>query len=52
MIKHLYRTLSENPSLSYSEAFKKMKRSVEGDNPSQTPQLEGKSITKPFCAPE
>jgi len=50
MIKHLYRTLSEDPSLSYCDAFKKMKRSVEGDNPSQTPQLEGKSITKPFCA--
>ncbi|GEM_PF-3100836 len=49
MTKYLCRTIHENPSLSYYEAFKRMKRGVEGDNPSQTPQLEGKSVTKSFC---
>jgi hypothetical protein len=50
MIKYLYRTLCEDPSLSYWDAFKKVKREVMADNPSQTPQIEGKSLTRTFCS--
>lgn len=52
MVKYLYRTLCEDPSLSYWEAFKKVKREVMADNPSQTPQIEGKGLTRTFCSQE
>lgn len=42
LTKNIYRTLDEKPEQTYREAHRKMKRAVVAEDPSQTPQLEGR----------